>query len=453
MEENSTKSIDRPPHPLVPQTPVFYLQLSVFWFAQSFLWAGLITIVLQEMVKQMAGPQKDLVLGYTLAAGAIVSTLVNLISGALSDRLHTRWGRRRPFIATGVVLAAPALLALAYVQSIPGLIVVFCLLQLFVNIAASPSQALVPDLVPRSRQGAASAFMGGASLFGQMGGLLSCGLALSKGGLAYLPQLMMFLMAVLMVAMLFTLWRIPEAPNPDPHHKLLGKVEISQVLREAFVSAFRFEARRHPDFFWLIASRFVINTGFYTATEFLSYYIGDTLRIPKPLPVIMQLFLITIVAGVAGNFPAGFLADKISKKTIVYISTSITGLAAAVFLLANSLPVVYTAAVIFGVGFGAFAAVDWALATNLLPDEDAAKHMGVWHVSFTVPQVVAPFIGGTVAHLFNNNAALQGWVAQLLGPGAVHGFGYRVVMFGVLLYLCLGTLLIRPIRERAIEPG
>ncbi len=32
-----------------------YLDLSIFWFALSFLWAGMITIVMQTLVARMAG--------------------------------------------------------------------------------------------------------------------------------------------------------------------------------------------------------------------------------------------------------------------------------------------------------------------------------------------------------------------------------------------------------------
>ena len=47
---------------------------------------------------------------------------------------------------------------------------------------------------------------------------------------------------------------------------------------EADVSEQQQVIAEHPDFFWLIASRFAINLGFYSATEFLLYYVSDTLR-------------------------------------------------------------------------------------------------------------------------------------------------------------------------------
>ncbi|MCC6443399.1 MAG: MFS transporter [Armatimonadetes bacterium] len=414
-----------------PQTALLYLELSVFWFALSFLWAGMITIVMQTLVLQMVGDaKKDLYLGWTLALGALVSTAVCLVVGTMSDRSRWRVGKRRPYILVGVLLSVPALLWLPSIATIPLLMLDFCLIQLWVNVATSPYQALMPDTVPKAKQGTASAYMGLGSLLGQLGGLVMCGLLIREpGGLTVIA---MTFSVLLVVTMLFTLWRIPEQPaleNPAPRTGLF----------ETLLDSFRVNPREYPDFFWLIASRFVINMGFYTVTEFLLYYVRDTLRALDPQTTVAKIMIIATFSGLIGNFPAGILSDRISKKLVVYISSAITGVAALIFLLTSSISVALGAAFIFGAGFGAFQAVDWALATNLLPNRDEAKFMGVWHIAFTVPQVFAPLVGGIMAYIFNQSVA--------------QGFGYRVVLFLVLVYLGTGTILLRPVRERVIAKG
>ncbi len=403
----------------------FHLEISAFWFGVAFLWSGLITIVVQSRVAEMAPQNKDLVLGLTLALGAIVSTWVCYDIGARSDRARNRWvqrfGRRRPFIVLGTLAAVPALIALPFANNILSLILVLCGIQFAVNFATAPYQALIPDLVPKSEQGGASAWMGMSSLLGTSLGLLAYGTIFPQVG--GLMRITFLVIAILLVTMLITIWRVREetvtvvanAPQEEPFD-----------WRQAW--------REQRDFFWLIGSRFMINLGFYSVTEFLLYYVTDTLRAPDPQATVMKFFLISTVAGLIGNFPAGFLSDRVSKKLVVYVSLAITGVAALVFLLADSIQTATYAAWIFGAGYGAFLAVDWALATNLLPARDEARWMGIWHGAFTVPQVVAPVVGGVTAHLFN----------RMLGQGA----GYRAVLFSVLIYLALGALMIRPIREK-----
>lgn len=43
---------------------------------------------------------------------------------------------------------------------------------------------------------------------------------------------------------------------------------------------------------------------------------------------------------------------------------------------------------LFGIGFGAFATMDWAMATDVLPHpHEFAKDMGIWSLAIVLPQV------------------------------------------------------------------
>lgn len=407
------------------QNARLYFDLSVFWFSLGFLWAGMITIVIQTLVRQMTGDMKDIYLGWTLAVGALVSTLICIIAGSISDRSRWKMGRRRPYIIIGSLLSVPVLLYLTQVSNIPQLIIVFCLIQLFTNLATAPYQAMMPDMVPKEHQGAASAYMGMSGLLGQLGGLVACGALIEKpGGL----WMIMGIFSVLIAGgMLYTVLRLPE-PSAE------GNPAVKLGAVGTLVEPFRVKPREHPDFFRLIASRFIINMGFYSCTEFLLYYVSDTLRAPNPVRLVTYIFVITTISGLIGNFPAGILSDRMSKKRVIYISGAITSVGILGFILTGSIPIAMGAAFVFGAGFGAFMAVDWAFATNLLPEKDEAKHMGIWHVAFTVPQVVAPFIGGALAYSINKS----------MGQGE----GYRAVLLLALVYIGAGLLVLRPIREK-----
>lgn len=411
--------------------PLYFLDLSVYWFAVSFLWSGLITIVIQGLVAQIDPTRKDLLLGATLAAGALISTIVSYYAGAHSDgarlKLARTWGKRRPYLLIGTLATIPCLLFLPSAKTLLALMLVVCAIQFWVNLATAPYQALIPDLVPKDKQGAASSWMGLSALLGTSVGLVVYNILFSR------PNGLMSIMLLVSLLMLltggWTLWRVQEVPAPDP--------DSAQVLAErSRHRAFSWGDawRENPSFFWLIGSRFFINLGFYTASEFLLYYVTDTLRAPKPGEVAARFFLISTVAGLIGNFPAGWAADRISKKAVIWVSLLITGVAAGVFLAASSIEVASKAAWIFGAGYGAFLAVDWALATNLLPPRDQARWMGIWHGAFTVPQVIAPALGGLVAYSVN----------QAYGKGV----GYRATLALVLLYLVIGAIMVIPIRER-----
>ncbi len=408
--------------------PAFYLDLSVFWFASSFLWSGLITFVIQGIVQKIDPARKDLNLGLTLALGALVSTIVCYYIGAHSDRarfpLAMRLGRRRPYILFGTLGTIPFLIALPWAHALLPLVLVVVGIQFFTNIATAPYQAFIPDLVPKARQGAASAWMGLAALLGTSVGVVAYSLLIKRPGGLLLAMLVVS--GITLATMAWTLVRVREVP-PEP----------AQVLEAQAAFDWHEAWRENPSFFWLIGSRFFINLGFYTATEFLSYYFGDTLGAKDPGAEVMRFSLIAVAMGLLGNFPAGWASDRISKKVVVWVSLGLTGVASLGFLMAHTISLAMIAAIFFGIGWGAFQAVDWALATNLLPPRDEARWMGIWHGAFTVPQVVAPVVGGVVAYHVN----------LALGKGV----GYRATLALVLLYLAIGALLISPIREQALH--
>ncbi len=430
MESHGSDPRSAPADRYPPQGTGLYLNLSVLWLAITGLWAALVTIVVQTLVARLAPLHKDLVLGCILAAGAVVSTVVCIVVGAASDHARWRWGRRRPYVLAGSLLALPCLVWLPRAQSVAELALAFCLTQLLVNAATAPYQAMLPDMVPPQRQGIASAWMGLTSLLGQLGGLVLAGwLVPVPGGLALLGVVLAVLLAA---AAGYTVARLPErsaVDNPAP------RLRPRALLREAF----RFRAGEHPDFFRLVLSRFVINLGFFTCTGFLLYYVSDALAAPEPVRTVTTIFVISTVAGLFGNFPAGWLADRRSKKSLVYVAIGLTAAAALIFLATSAVPVALAAAFLFGAGWGAFMAVDWAFATNLLPPGREGKYLGLWHLSATVPQVVAPLLGGVVAFGLNR---VHG-----------HGLGYRVVLLLAAGWLVAGAVLLRPVREPLRREG
>lgn len=63
--------------------------------------------------------------------------------------------------------------------------------------------------------------------------------------------------------------------------------------------------------------------------------------------------------------------------------------------------------VLVGIGFGAFMAVDTAIATLVLPSrEHAARDMGVLNIASAAPQALAPFIASLLIGAFGGYPAL-----------------------------------------------
>ncbi len=397
-------------------------------FAIAFLWGGLLALFLPLRVADLAPPEwKGTYHGALLAAGGLLASLTQVFVGAWSDAYAAKRGHRRPFLLWGTLLSIPFLLGLAFADNFWLLLLLFLGLQLFANLAISPFQALIADWLPRSQHGRASGLFGLFGVTGQFLGLLWMGLLMGEEPLLLKesPLRLRALVALLGTALV---WSI-----------CMGiQLWLSRDLRKQTPGGANFWSLRFweaRDFTWLLVSRLFFNTSFYVGLSFLVFYLRDTMGYADPARLALLLMLLATVAGALGNPLAGALADRLSKRRLIWYSTALTGLGVLLFVGARSAESLWFAVLLFGFSWGAFSAVDWAFACNLLPRGEEAKYMGFWSLAWTAAQVLAPLFGPI-------GDAGNRW----LGEGA----GWRIVFLLALLPLLLGAVLLLPVREPTI---
>lgn len=413
----------------VPATwrPSRQLALAAYWFSTNFLWASMLTVLLPtEVLRFVPAARAPADVGLLTAAGALTALVVHPLSGALSDRtvgqhaLARRlgpWvaGRRRPYFLFGNAALIIALAVMAFATGYPALVVAFVLLELASNVTIAPYQALIPDLVPEGSRGTASGYMG---LMSMLGTICSLGLAAIFVHPGRTQPFYGWLILVIALGTVVTLVRVPERDAPP--------------TRAPFWVPFR----DHGDFWLVFATRALVMLAFYTVLAFLELYLKDVLAVRNYVLATTEVSGLTVAVAAAVALKAGTLSDRFGRRALVCGAGLLMGLVAAGFLVAHSLPSVLALGVVFGLGYGAFTSVDWALAVDVLPGggtASAAKDFGIWSVAITLPQALAPGIGGLVVSHFN---------------AAAPNLGYQIVFVMTLAYALAASLLIWKVRVR-----
>jgi MFS family permease len=417
--------------------------LSLFWFATNAHWTVILITLLPLQAQEIGGAEfKGRTLGQILLFGALVSMVAAPLFGAWSDRVRTRWGRRTPFLVVGTLGNAIGLIALAFVPASPDALWIyigaFIWIEFFNNLATAPYSALIPEIVPKDQRGAASGWLGLMVMLGSFVGA-AAGLALPYiGGVTGCYIIVAVILVLGMIGTVATV-REPEPPPLPP----FSWPEFAKGLLSPFKSR---------DFTWVFFTRLLMMLGLFTVQEFLQFYMHDVfgggeegyryiffgIPLADNATAATSFFLLALLAGaVASSLTAGNLSDRYGRKVMVYISGGLQALVVAVMIVSHSFEVVVLAGIVFGVGFGAYQAVDWALATDVLPsEEDYARDMGVWHISFTLPQVLATPIGGIVLDSF-----------EAVGRARdLPHLGYTILLLMALVYFVFGTVLIRMVR-------
>jgi MFS family permease len=158
------------------------LVLNAYWVGLSFKWNVLHPIVLPAVLLYLVPEaEKNTWLGILTFVGLILAMIIQPISGALSDRWRSRWGRRRPLALLGTLAEFAFLGLLAWSGGLTWVIIGYLGLQIFSNIAHGPMQGLLPDRVPAEQMGTASSFKNLMDMGGMVVALLAAGNLLSPG--------------------------------------------------------------------------------------------------------------------------------------------------------------------------------------------------------------------------------------------------------------------------------
>jgi Na+/melibiose symporter-like transporter len=409
-------------------TALDQFRLSCFWLAYNLQWGAMLAVVLPSQIASIVGPdRKEFTSGVILGIGAGLSLFVTPIAGALSDRVRWRFGRRVPFMLLGTALNALCLLALARFgagSAVSGFLFVYLLVQLGSNFAGGPYAGLIPDRVPLEQRGSASGWLALMTALGTLIGALAAGQLARPGhyGPVYL------LIAVALLALVTVTWlgvreqSAAELPAPESWREL--------------VRGFLPSWRNHRDFYWVLITRALVTMGIYSVFTFFQYFLADVIRVAKPEESSSFLIGIIIAAGIPTSLAAGAASDRWGRKPLVYLSGGLMALASLIFIavaLTPSLAFVFAVGAVFGIGYGAYMAVDWALAVDVLPGgESAAKDMGIWHVALVLPQVIAPLVTGITLASLKSISLLT---------------GYTVVFVLTALWFVLGTVFVSRIRS------
>jgi MFS family permease len=180
-----------------------------------------------------------------------------------------------------------------------------------------------------------------------------------------------------------------------------------------FVRGFWLDPREHPDFAWAWITRFLMWLGTAMATLYLLFYLQDGIGYPEPAKgqtMLIGLYgLGTLLTAVIG----GRLSDRSGRRKVFVLWASLVMAAAALVLaFVPTFPAAAVAALVLGLGYGVYLAVDQALITQVLPTaQDRARDLGIINIANAAPQVLAPVIAAPLVTRFGGYPALYTAVA------------------------------------------
>jgi MFS family permease len=416
------------PAPTEPVGPRFVIPFALAYFGY---WVAFLTVPIVGMSVHLSHvlppDQRNSALSLILGVGGIVNLFVNPLVGKLSDRTTSPLGMRKPWMIAGAVVAVVGMVIIGTSATVPMILLGWCIATAGVNAAAAAIVALMPDRVPHHQRGKVSGILGWGTPVGAVGGALLAQNFTAQPLLMFLVPALVLALGVVILVVSYSDRRLTPAEAAQ-----LPKFGVREFFGSYWVSP-----RTFPDFGWTWLSRFLVFMGVATLVTFQAFYLINQLGygVEEVAGLIAVSTLVHYVFVFVSSPIAGWLSDRLDRRKVFIAVTALLYAVGLVFIAsASTFTVFLIGMAITGIGEGAYAAVDLALVTDVLPNPDeAAKEMGVFTVANTLPPAVAP----AIAPLF-----------LAIPLGAIGEGGNFVALFAASALLAiLGAAAIRPVRS------
>lgn len=403
------------------------LSINFYWVGLSFMWNSIHPIVLPAVLLYLVPSRmKNTYLGVLTFTGLVLAMIIQPISGAASDSWRSRWGRRRPLAVIGTAVDLLFLGLLAWSGNLLVVIIGYIGLQIASNIAHGPMQGLLPDLVPEEQMGSASGIKNLMDMAGLIVASLAAGNLLSPND-RYPTTIMLVVMAVLIISSIITFLTTQESPTSLSERRN-NRIQIRYV--------FKMDAKKNPDFFWLVGSRFIFLVGVYGVQTFAQYYIRDVMQASNPVQATGNVMAALAVALVIFSVLGGILTDRFGSRKVLIWASIFTSIGCLLLMAADSMGMLVGFASIVGAGIGLYLTSNWALASRLAPKEQAGKFLGLTNLATAGASAISK-LGGIPIDMINNAV-----------PGKFYGYTWLFLISAVFSLVSLAVL--AKVKERQI---
>lgn len=349
--------------------------LSSFGFSIPMVHAVMEPGLLGAKVIELAPDDRNTALGALTFAGLLVAVVSQPIVGALSDRTRSRFGPRLPWMAIGCVLCAFAGALTVLAPAFWLLLLAYALVQLGANTVQGPWQAVVPDEVPRHGHGRAAAIKSVLEMASAVAGRAATGELLAQEptwgrGVLWLALAMavVSLAVALGVTALSLRARVVAAPS---HSALVMLRDSLSILRGDRV--FRL---------WC-ANRVLFWGAFITVTTFLLFFAIDVVGLSEAeaQSFVGRVSAVVGVVLVIAVLIVGRLSDRLGRRAFLIAAGVLCALGAALLLVVRDRVGVSVSAGLVALGCGLYMAASWALITETVPAEHAARGLGLANIA------------------------------------------------------------------------
>ena len=384
-----------------------------------------------------------------MAVDNVLAVFMLPLFGKLSDKTHTRLGKRTPYILYGTIGSVILLCVLAFFESrvnFWGFIITLMALLVVMATYRSPAVAYMPDVTEKPLRSKGNAVI---NLVGYVGGIFATVLMMFMlksetvtingeekkvyaSDQSFTP-VFLIIAAFMLVAVLIMVLTVKE-------NKILAETKIAEEEQKTEKGT-KLSKSVITSLVLILASVFLWFTAYNGVTTTFSRYCIKIWNID--LGASSMFLTVATVAAIAAFVPLGFLSSKIGRKKAVLFGIVIMTFCYAVAIFVdketatNNPWLMYVMFGIIGIGWASINVNSFPMVVEMCTGSDVGKYTGIYYTFSMAAQIVTPVLSG----LF-----IKWWGYEILFPYAVF---FSVASFITMSFVRHGDS--RPDKKAAIE--
>ncbi|MBQ3848557.1 MAG: MFS transporter [Clostridia bacterium] len=328
----------------------------------------------------------------------ILAVFMLPLFGALSDKTHTKLGKRTPYILFGGLGSVILLVLLGITNEIgkfPMFFIVLVVLLVVMAVYRSPAVAYMPDVTEKPLRSKANAII---NLVGYIGGIFATGVMMfmlksnkqADGSKVYdenqsfLPVFIVIaaFMAIAIIVLVLTTKenKIPHVVDAPDENEEKGKgVKLEKGVRTSMIL--------------ILLSVFLWYAAYNAVTTAFSRYCVEIWG--ADLGTSSSYLLVATVTAIAAFVPLGFLSSVLGRKKMVLLGiTLMTVCYAIAIFLTKQTPIAYVLFAVVGIGWASINVNSFPMVVEMCKGGDVGKYTGYYYTFSMAAQIVTPLLSG-----------------------------------------------------------
>lgn len=347
----------------------------------------------------------DDIAGVIMALDNVLALFLLPLFGKLSDRTHTRLGRRMPYILGGTLAAVVLMNLLPMADRARSLwlfVAALGLLLLAMGVYRSPAVALMPDVTPKPLRSKGNAII---NLMGTLGGVFTLAAtsllvthdATGREDYSALFLAVSILMLAAVAVLLLTIRENRLAHEVELQNLAAQGEDAAQAQDDETPSSGAGFSSLDPalrrSLILILCSVSLWFMGYNAVTTAFTKYVS--VQWGYDIKAASQCLMVATVGAVVSYLPVGFLSSRFGRKRVIQAGVL---LLAACFgtaaLFAQFSPVLYGIFALVGAAWAMINVNSYPMVVEISKSGDVGKYTGYYYTFSMAAQIVTPIVSG-----------------------------------------------------------